>query len=56
MKQDYLQMLPAEFEVSSTNSMAVREFVRWANKICDNKRQTDATGKLNSSLSREREL
>ena len=60
MKLDYLEMLHAEFEVSSLNSMAVREIIRWAKKICDNnnnrQQQTDATGKLNSSLSREREL
>jgi len=31
MKLDYLEMLHAEFEVSSLNSMAVREIIRWAN-------------------------
>ena len=62
MKLDYLEMLHAEFEVSSLNSMALREILRWAKKICDNNGQqqrtttTDATGKLNTSLSREREL
>ena len=66
MKLDYLEMLHAEFEVSSLNSMAVREIIRWAKKICDGRTTdngqqqqrttTDATGKLNSSLSREREL
>ena len=34
MKLDYLEMLHAEFEVSSSNSMAVREIIRWEkNKI-----------------------
>ena len=28
MKLDYLEMLHAEFEVSSLNSMAVREIIR----------------------------
>ena len=56
MKLDYLELLHAEFEVSSLNSLAVRDIIRWAKKICDNRQQTDATGKLNSSLSREREL
>ena len=35
MKLDYLEMLHAEFEVSSLNSMAVREIIRWAKKIWD---------------------
>ena len=39
MKLDYLEMLHAEFEVSSLNSMAVREIIRWAKKICDNGQQ-----------------
>ena len=62
MKLDYLEMLHTEFEVSSSNSMAVREIIRWAKKRLDgqrtdnNGRTTDGTGKLNSSLSREREL
>ena len=58
MKLDYLERLHAEFEDSSLNSMAVREIIRWEKKICDDGQQqrTDATGKLNSSLSREREL
>ena len=32
MKLDYLEMLHTEFEVSSSNSMAVREIIRWAKK------------------------
>ena len=40
MKLDYLEMLHAEFEVSSLNSMAVREIIRWAKKICDGQRTT----------------
>ena len=40
MKLDYLEMLHAEFEVSSLNSMAVREIIRWAKKICDGQQRT----------------
>ena len=43
MKLDYLEMLHAEFEVSSLNSMAVREIIRWAKKICDNNNRRTTT-------------
>ena len=56
MKLDYLEMLHSEFEVSSSNSMAMREVLRWTSKISDANRQqqqTDRHGHPNSTLSRD---
>ena len=48
MKLEYLKMLHTEFEVSSSNSMAVREIIGGAKKDRTDNGQTYDTGKLNT--------